>query len=164
MLLNVEEFPHNDIKCSAKKKILSKKESIYAHNLMLYLLIIFIAILMIVSYFHFKRIIQKNKSIENSMKEYKEKISSLEDRIKEDNKMIERLKLKREDFKLRLNVEDHSFDTVYLNLHGEREAIDKLQDEISTLESEFEALQDQNYQYKQIIYSKTHTRQAIENI
>ena len=66
MLLNVEEFPHNDIKCSAKKKILSKKESIYAHNLMLYLLIIFIAILMIVSYFHFKRIIQKNKSIKHS--------------------------------------------------------------------------------------------------
>ena len=100
---------------------------------------------------------QKRKNADYCIKEYTEKISSLEDRIKEDNKMIERLKLKREDFKLRLNVEDHSFDTVYLNLHREREAIDKLQDEISTLESEFEALQAQNYQYKQIIYSKTHT-------
>ena len=120
---------------------------------------LFIAILFIVSYFHFTRIIQKNKSIEDSIKEYTGKIANLEDRIKEDNKMIERLRLKKEDCQLRLNVEDHSFDTVYLNLHGERDAIDKLKDEISKLESELEALQDQNYQYKQIIYSKTHTKQ-----
>lgn len=159
MLLNIEQLTHNDIKCAERKKILSKKESTYAYNLMLYILMLFIAILFIVSYFHFTRIIQKNKSIEDSIKEYTGKIASLEDRIKEDKKMIERLRLKKEDFQLRLNVEDHSFDIVYLNLHGERDAIDKLKDEISKLESELEALQDQNYQYKQIIYSKTHTKQ-----
>lgn len=159
MLLNIEQLTHNDIKCAERKKILSKKESTYAYNLMLYILMLFIAILFIVSYFHFRRIIQKNRSIEDSIKEYTGKIARLEDRIKEDNKMIERLKLKKEDFQLRLNVEDHSFDTVYLNLHGQRDAIDKLKDEISKLESELEALQDQNYQYKQIIYSKTQTRQ-----
>lgn len=159
MLLNIEQLTHNDIKCAERKKILSKKESTYAYNLMLYILMLFIAILFIVSYFHFTRIIQKNKNIEDSIKEYTGKIARIEDRIKEDNKMIERLRLKKEDFQLRLNVEDHSFDTVYLNLHGERDAIDKLKDEISKLESELEALQDQNYQYKQIIYSKTQTRQ-----
>ena len=159
MLLNIEQLTHNDIKCAERKKILSKKESTYAYNLMLYILMLFIAILFIVSYFRFTRIIQKNKYIEDSIKEYTGKIARIEDRIEEDNKMIERLKLKKEDFQLRLNVEDHSFDTVYLNLHGERDAIDKLKDEISKLESELEALQDQNYQYKQIIYSKTHTKQ-----
>ena len=159
MLINIEQLTHNDIKCAERKKILSKKESTYAYNLMLYILMLFIAILFIVSYFRFTRIIQKNKYIEDSIKEYTGKIARIEDRIEEDNKMIERLRLKKEDFQLRLNVEDHSFDIVYLNLHGERDTIDKLKDEISKLESELEALQDQNYQYKQIIYSKTHTKQ-----